>query len=337
VKEHNIDRSNNNNNNNNSNNNNNKMGRYTTDDFGYNFKSNNEETTSLVASVTKSGGDEEKNNLSEMKATDGGVEYKLYEEQKKENKINDIESYHYQPTKHYRGGENFFTSSDDTPGGGGGSMAVNPIECIGAFCCCITISLVIVGGIMLAYVKSKNSSDPMLFVGAILLVFAVGTCLCGCCALCIGTSTGGLLDGSSSSAGVSKVDPGYNEVQVRFRRLNDRYEKGCMKAEDGLQHVRLDVVSHMKEIKEAQKKEEKEKKETEKKNREELEKRVKRDLKAGMAVKEIRQLYRPVVFYIVFDGDVMVSDLELLRKQVSLVVNLCKPGHDHCVVSVTSP
>jgi hypothetical protein len=110
-----------------------------------------------------------------------------------------------------------------------------------------------------------------------------------------------------------------------------------MKAEDGLQHVRLDVVSHMKEIKEAQKKEEKEKKETEKKNREELEKRVKRDLKAGMAVKEIRQLYRPVVFYIVFDGDVMVSDLELLRKQVSLVVNLCKPGHDQCVVSVTSP
>ena len=327
MKEYNINRNNNSNNN--------KMGRYTTDDFGYNFKSNNEETTSLVASVTKSGGDdEEKNNLPEMKATDGGVEYKLYEEQKKENKSKDIESYHYQPTKHYRGGENFFASSDDTPGGGG-SMAVNPIECIGAFCCCITVSLVIVGGIMLAYVKSNDAADLMLFVGAILLVFAVGTCLCGCCALCIGTSTDGF--GSSSGTGVSKADPGFNEVQVRFRRLNDRYEKGCMKAEDGLQHVRLDVVSHMKEIKEAQKKEEKEKKETEKKNREELEKRVKRDLKAGMAVKEIRQLYRPVVFYIVFDGDVMVSDLELLRKQVSLVVNLCKPGHDQCVVSVTSP
>ena len=329
MKEYSINRNNNSNNN--------KMGRYTTDDFGYNFKSNNEETTSLVASVTKSGGEEEKNNLPEMKATEGGVEYKLYEEQKKENNNNNNESYHYQPTKHYRGGENFFASSDDAPGGGGGTaMAVNPIECIGAFCCCITISLVIVGGIMLAYVNSKNSSDPMLFVGAILLVFAVGTCLCSCCALCIGTSTGGLLD-SSSSTGVSKADPAYCEVQVRFRRLNDRYEKGCMKAEDGLQHVRLDVVSHMKEIKEAQKKEEKEKKETEKKNREELEKRVKRDLKAGMAVKEIRQLYRPVVFYIVFDGDVMVSDLELLRKQVSLVVNLCKPGHDQCVVSVTSP
>jgi len=110
-----------------------------------------------------------------------------------------------------------------------------------------------------------------------------------------------------------------------------------MRAEAGLEQVRLDVVGHMKEIKEAQSKEEKEKKGGEKKNREDLEKRVKRDLKAGMSVKEIRQLYRPVVFYMVFDGDVLVSDLELLRKQVSLVISLGKRGHDQCVISVTSP
>lgn len=68
-----------------------------------------------------------------------------------------------------------------------------------------------------------------------------------------------------------------------------------------------------------------------------MENRVKSDLKAGLSVKEIRQQYRPVVFYIDFDGDTMVSGLELLRKQVSLVVNLGKPGHDRCVVSITSP
>lgn len=33
----------------------------------------------------------------------------------------------------------------------------------------------------------------------------------------------------------------------------------------------------------------------------------------------------------------MVSKLELLRKQVSVVVNLAKPGHDKCVITVTSP
>ena len=44
-----------------------------------------------------------------------------------------------------------------------------------------------------------------------------------------------------------------------------------------------------------------------------------------------------MVFYISFDGDLLVSGLELLRKQVSLVVNLAKPGRDRCVVAVTSP
>ena len=87
----------------------------------------------------------------------------------------------------------------------------------------------------------------MFLIGTVLLVVASGTCLFGCCTLCIGTSADGLLD-SNNNSGQSKADPHYNEVQVRFRRLNDRYEKGCMKAEDGLQHVRLDVVGHMKEV-----------------------------------------------------------------------------------------
>ena len=310
------------------------MGRYTTDDFGYDFTSKREETKSLVASVSKSEVEKVPATPTQCKP-EGGAEYKLYEEQGESQKTkkedNDGETYRYQPAKRYRGGENFFAASDS----GTGTTSVNPIECIGACCCCLTISLVIAGGLLLSYTKYEESSDPMLFAGAILLVFAVGSCLFGCCAFCIGTSTGGLLDSSNTS--VSKADPSYDEVQVRFRRLNDRYEKGCMRAEAGLEQVRLDVVGHMKEIKEAQSKEEKEKKGGEKKNREDLEKRVKRDLKAGMSVKEIRQLYRPVVFYMVFDGDVLVSDLELLRKQVSLVISLGKRGHDQCVISLTSP
>jgi hypothetical protein len=91
------------------------------------------------------------------------------------------------------------------------------------------------------------------------------------------------------------------------------------------------------QVKEAASKEAKEKKEKEKKNKEKLEKRVKKDIEAGIPVNEIREKYRPVAFFIDFHGDPLLSKLELLRKQVSIVVSLGKPGRDKCVVSVTSP
>ena len=310
------------------------MGRYSTEDFGYDFPAKDEETTALVTPTPTSQGannDIESGSRVQSEAVDGGVGYELYEES--QQRLQDQEPYTYQPAKINRGGESFFASSGESIAG----AAINPVECIGAFCCCVAISLVILGGIMVAYVKYQDQGG-MFLLGTILLVVAAGTCLFGCCALCIGTAADGLVDShSSSSVSQSKADPHYNEVQVRFRRLNDRYEKGCMKAEEGLQHVRLDVVGHMKEVKEAVRKEAKEKKEREKKNREELERRVKNDLKAGISVRNIRHQYRPVAFFISFDGDLMVSDLELLRKQVSLVVSLAKPGHDQCVVAITSP
>jgi serine protease SohB len=152
-------------------------------------------------------------------------------------------------------------------------------------------------------------------------------------------ATDGLFDigGSGTSTGSSRGDPNHKEVKVRLRRLNDRYEKGCLNAENALLRTRMDVVGQMKEFKEASKKQIKDAKEKEKKNREELEKRIKKDIEAGMPVKEIRKKYRPVTFFIEFHGDLMVSKLELLRKQVSVIVNLAKPGHDKCVVSLTSP
>lgn len=309
------------------------MGRYSTDDFGYDFPSKPEEIASLVTPTPTT--DVENNNSAlemstQPRSSEGGVEYELYEDNRQRQQ-DQQEPYTYHPAKINRGGENFFVTSGEAAGG----AAVNPVECIGASCCCIAVCFVILGGVLVSYVRYKDV-DRMLLLGTVLLVIAAGACLLGCCTLCIGTSTGGLLD-SGNSSGQSKGDPNFNEVQVRFRRLNDRYEKGCMNAEDGLQHVRLDVVGHMKEIKEALRKEAKEKKEMETKSREELERRVKNDLKAGIPVKDIRQQYRPVVFYISFDGDLLVSDLELLRKQVSLVVNLAKPDRDQCVVSITSP
>ncbi len=215
------------------------MGRYSTDDFGYNFPSKQEETESLINATptTEDGGID----VPHPRSSEAGVGYELYEDNREQQQENQG-PYSYHPAKINRGGESFFVSSGESPVG----VEINPVECVGAFCCCIAITSLIFGGILVAYVKYKEEGT-MFLIGAVLLVIASGTCLFGCCALCIGTTADELLD-SNNNSGQSKADPHYNEVQVRFRRLNDRYEKGCMNAEDGLQHVRLDVVGHMKEV-----------------------------------------------------------------------------------------
>jgi len=167
------------------------------------------------------------------------------------------------------------------------------------------------------------------------LVLAAASCLCACCVFCVGAIAESHCFGNDDES--PSGDANLKEVKVRFRRLNDRYEKGCLRAEGNLIRERLDVVGHMPEIKEAAKKEAKERLEQEKKNQKELEDRVKKDLEAGVPVKTIRQKYRPLCFLIVFDGDISVSNLELVRKQVSLVVNLGRKNVDQCVVVVTSP
>ena len=218
------------------------MGRYSTTDFGYNFPAKAEETKPLVNPTTDDGNNnvatDRVNPVLTQPQSSEGSGYELYEDNQQRQNLQ--EPYIYHPAKINRGGENYFS------GEAVGAASINPVECAGAFCCCIAISFVIVGGIMLAYVNF-NEADPMIFIGTVILIIAAGACLFGCCALCIGQSVDGLLD-TNNSSGQSKADPNFNEVQVRFRRLNDRYEKGCLKAEDGLQHVRLDVVGHMKEV-----------------------------------------------------------------------------------------
>jgi hypothetical protein len=140
----------------------------------------------------------------------------------------------------------------------------------------------------------------------------------------------GMSDHDSSS-----LDP--DEIKLKFKRWNDRYEK----VEHGLESVRLNVLGSsngMKAIKEAEKKELAEQKKEETLKRQALEKRVQLDLEAGLSVKNIRHNYRPVAFLILFDGDTMLEHaMELLRKQVSIVVNTGRPGVDQAVIVLTSP
>jgi hypothetical protein len=230
------------------------MRRFTAEDFGYDF-SKEEETESLVGASASKNDEGEKASASKDVVDDGkqsvpstetpveGSHYKLYEEQQHKAEENEEEDgkYRYQPEKIYRGGESYVVADD--PSGG---VAINGIQCLGAVCCCLTACLVICGGIIISFEEYRGSK--LALIGSILIVLSIGACLCGCCSLCIGATTEGFDIGSSSSESQSRGDPNYREVKVRLRRLNDRYEKGCMKVEQSLKQVRLDVVGHLKEV-----------------------------------------------------------------------------------------
>lgn len=293
------------------------MGRFQPEDFGYDFVQQEKVPLVLDTSTpSRTLGDEQKE----------AGDYALYVQENEE----DCSSFRY--LKNNRGGGEGFVVSDHH---GSSSFAFGGV-CVGVVCCFLTICLVIAGGIIVAY--QQNQDNTLALVGSILLVLAAASCLCACCVVCTSAVVESFESLFSSGDGEEDTaDPNLKEVKVRFRRLNDRYEKGSIKAQEFLDETRLDVVGHVPELKEAAKREAKEQNEQEQKNRRELEFQIKKDLDSGISTKTIRQRYRPVVFLIVFDGDVAVSNMELLRKQVSLVVSLGTAQRDKCVVVVTSP
>mmetsp|Transcript_7774 Transcript_7774/g.21646 ORF Transcript_7774/g.21646 Transcript_7774/m.21646 type:complete len:558 (-) Transcript_7774:1261-2934(-) len=264
--------------------------------------------------------------------------------------------YVYVPSKKYglgggRGGDGL--SDDDVLGGGAGGGAAEALTALiggsGACCCCISAALIIAGGIMLAYEKYDRpegsegsvSNQGLALAGVIVLVLAVATFLLGFCSCCFGCVTacayppgsgGGPFGGALGGPPMDYEDEN-RDVKVQFKRLNDRYER----AENALNRVHLNVIGDMKEVREAQQKEDKARKDEDKKKREELEKRVQKDLEAGLTIRNMRRNYRPVAFLVRFDGDMMLSSMELLRKQVSIIVNCGRAGVDRAVVVITSP
>jgi serine protease SohB len=298
------------------------MTRFQPSDFGYDFATSEEKETLVAAEVgvREASSGTQYNSSSPPPAAAETGEYELYRE-------SSTSDFKYQLPKRRRRGEPYVVTSNDAKSAVGTGAA-----CLGALCCCLTVCLVIAGGVLLSVESSQNT---LMLVGSILLVLAAAACLCACSVVCLGAVAESLMgDGETDNA-----DPHNKEVKVRFRRLNDRYEKASLKSQDALSNVRVDVLAttNTKELKEAAKKEQNDRKEKEKQKREELENQVKQDLQAGMLIRDIKQKYRPVAFFINFEGDMMVSSLELLRKQVSLVCSLGKKGQDICIVVVTSP
>ena len=241
--------------------------------------------------------------------------------------------YVYTPSKQSgRGGKGGLPDDDDAKSGNKEAAMLAVFSGCGTCCCCVSAALIIAGGTMLAYENyTIDDNDNLALAGVIIIVVAVAAFMLGCCACCFGcvAACGGGVGGSASGRG------GHDErdIKVEFRRLNGRYEK----AEDALNQVHLNVIGGMKEVKEAQKKEEKKQKNEEKAKKDELEARVKKDLEAGLTPRNMRRNYRPTAFLVRFEGDTMVSSMELLRKQVSIIVSCGRPGLDTAVFVVTSP
>ncbi|KAL7540560.1 hypothetical protein ACHAXR_010216 [Thalassiosira sp. AJA248-18] len=244
---------------------------------------------------------------------------------------------------------------DGGEGGGGSAVALSGM---GACCCCIAALCVVAGGVLLAYeqfisaeegvgeegggVSNTNSNNNgLVLAGVIVLILAAGAFLLGCCSCCFsflascgggggGGGGGGLLDGAF---GVHHDDDDPHDIKIKLQRLNDQYDK----AESAINSIHLDVLGDMKEVKEAKKKEDNARKEGEKLKRKELEERVRKDLEKGLITSNMRRNYRPIAFLVQFHGDMMVSNMELLKKQVSIIVNCGRAGVDRAVVVVTSP
>jgi len=275
----------------------------------------------------------------------------------RDNGVDDGPTYSYAVPKrqrHLRACED----GEDVYGGGEGggatavmddpSAAAAPLLGAACCCCCLTSALIVAGGVLISYHDAYapyNGGDnggqgevgrgkgTVLFAGYVCFVAAAASCLLGCCSFCVGcvsSIVGGKM-GDGISGGMADRDP--REVRVRLRRLNGQIENG----EEALNQVRLDVTSDIDEVKEAKKKEAKQAKEREKKEREELEQRVKSDLSSGKSVDDVRRAYRPVCFLVRFDGDTSVSDMDLLRTQVSLIVNQGNKHIDRAVFVITSP
>jgi len=253
-------------------------------------------------------------------------------------------------------------------------LDIGPGELIlsfGACCCCMTALFVVAGAILFvcqAYlvqtadgtIETSNNgtaaatttSEPAIagnpalpLAGSILLILSAGSCLLGCCSLLSGSccaciaGTGGALSAGGGGGGGS-WESAHPEVKVSFKRHNDKF----VKSEEALDRVHYDALKNVNKsavVRDAEKAEQLKEKDNDKSKRDELERRVAEDLEAGKSVNEIRRGYRPIAFLIRFDGglfsDASHECAELLRKQVSIVVNCGRPGIDRAVVIVTSP
>mmetsp|Transcript_1479 Transcript_1479/g.2264 ORF Transcript_1479/g.2264 Transcript_1479/m.2264 type:complete len:395 (+) Transcript_1479:189-1373(+) len=182
--------------------------------------------------------------------------------------------------------------------------------------------LLIVGTLLYTYDSYKNEPG---YVKAGVALIAVGMiCFCCGCLACCSAPFASKVQSKKKSSG---------EIEWDIKRLNNLYEN----EENTLDYLRMDASSGVAALTAAKKKEKKRKLDMKKKHKKDLENMVKGDISAGLTIAHIKRKHRPCAFKIVFDGDIQVSTIDMLREQISLAIKLGTPGLDQVVVCITSP
>mmetsp|Transcript_4128 Transcript_4128/g.7891 ORF Transcript_4128/g.7891 Transcript_4128/m.7891 type:complete len:469 (+) Transcript_4128:301-1707(+) len=193
-----------------------------------------------------------------------------------------------------------------------------PAGPLGACCCFLTLSvaLIIVGTVLAnsdfdEQSKGEKAGIILLSIGLFLVVAAMVAC-CAACGMLCGAPPERALGGQRWS----------------LKRLNDKYENDITK----LGNLRYDVLGDAKYVKQARAKEEKRKSKERKELAAKVQEEIKKDLEEGLTLEEVQRKRRPLVFKIVFDGDIYVSSIDELREQVSLCLAAGSKSDTVCVV-----
>jgi len=177
-------------------------------------------------------------------------------------------------------------------------------------CCCIISILILVLGAFLFDSDELEGDSGARIAGAVILALGVvffGVAIILCCSSCIFICIKGPRNLGKSST-----------KEWSIKRLNDKYYHEINLYDS----LRYNVGSNSKSFKEKRKEEKKIKADKRKQRDEEIENLIKHDLESGLSTKAIQNRRRPTVFKIVFDGDVMVSTIDVLREQITLAIKM---------------
>lgn len=189
-------------------------------------------------------------------------------------------------------------------------------------CCCMAILVTVAGSFLLAYDKYRDTSTVekvgagVLALGVLMLLLAV----CACCGACLfACSKGAKLDGRGGSKDWS------------IKRLNDSHSSEMNTFDD----LRFPVGTDSQAMRKKRTEEKEAGAQLKKAKKSVTEAAIAADIERGLSSRAVQNARRPVVFKVVFHGDIYVSSIDVLRDQISLCLELgCK--RDTVCVLVTS-
>ncbi len=202
-------------------------------------------------------------------------------------------------------------------------------ELLGAAALCglcgvVAIGLVVAGSLVLAwpqYAGTAGTSLPGMIVLGVGSTLVLSTLACACALCVMACARGGSTGGGSP-----------RRARFELKRLNDAFEREV----EAYDNLRFNVGANSKAFQAKREAEDKAKQSLKRERADKGDTLIKEDLDKGLSTSEVQNRRRPSVFKIVFDGDIMVSSIDELRDEVSIVL-AAGSKHDTVCLVLTSP